>query len=249
MLTNNPIILSVQQRPYFYEPELNAQGSSLTLSEATSKHCIQVLRMQPGDEIQLTDGQGLLVTAVITLAHKKHSQVRVLDRDLQPAADSRVAIAIAPTKNIGRIEWALEKLTEIGVSEIILMKTERTERTAIKTERIQQILISAMLQSRQVHLPLLKGLIPFKTVLADYQGFSHKWVAHLLDQGNKKTLSPAREKESHIILIGPEGDFSAAEIDLALAPEYQFEPVTLGKTRLRTETAGLVAGVLLKIEI
>jgi 16S rRNA (uracil1498-N3)-methyltransferase len=247
LLTNNPIILSVQQRPYFYEADLNAQCSSFTLSETTSKHCVQVLRMQIGDEIQLTDGHGLLTTASITLAHKKHSQVRILDRTQQQATHSQVIIAIAPTKNMGRIEWALEKLTEIGVSEIILMKTERTERTVVKLERVEQILISAMLQSRQVYLPRLKGLVAFETVLADYQGFSHKWIAHCLDQDSKKSLSPAQKKESHIILIGPEGDFSSREIDLAMAPENQFEPVTLGNTRLRTETAGLVAGVLLKI--
>jgi len=247
LLTNNPIILSTPQLPYFFESQLPAQKGPFTLSEATSKHCVQVLRMTEGALIQLTNGQGLLATAQLSMAHKKHSQVDITEFQQFASAKAQITIAIAPTKNMGRIEWLLEKLTEIGISRIILMHTERTERTVIKLDRLEQILIAAMLQSRQVYLPELSGLVKYGTVLAQSTGFTHKWIAHCLENSAKKSLSPVLTNQSHIILIGPEGDFSATEIDQALAPENQFEPVTLGQTRLRTETAGLVAGVLLKM--
>ena len=247
MLTNNPIILSTQQYPYFFEPLLQAQKGAFTLSEATSKHCVQVLRMTQGEHLQLTDGHGLLVTARLTMAHKKHSQVDITDIQEFDQPTTEITIAIAPTKNIGRIEWLLEKLTEIGISRIILMSTERTERTAVKQDRLEQILIAAMLQSRQAFLPELTGLVKYGTVLAESRAYTHKWIAHCLENADKKLLGPALAHESHIVLIGPEGDFSAGEIDQAFAQENQFEPITLGETRLRTETPGLVAGVLLKM--
>jgi len=247
LLTNNPIILSTEQLPYFFESLLTPQKGAFTLSEATSKHCVQVLRMTEGEQLQLTNGHGLLATARLTMAHKKHSQVAITDTEAFAPPASNITIAIAPTKNIGRIEWLLEKLTEIGISRIIIMSTERTERTAIKQDRLEQILIAAMLQSRQVFLPELKGLLKFGAVIAESKGFTHRWIAHCLENGPKQSINQASNHQSHIILIGPEGDFSAAEIDQALAAENQFEPVTLGETRLRTETAGLVAGVLLKM--
>lgn len=245
LLTNNPFILTSEQLPYFYESEIRTNISSFTLSEATSKHCIQVLRMQPYDLLQLTDGNGLLVTAQITLAHKKHSQVSIQDVDVKERADRQIAIAVAPTKSIHRIEWLLEKLTEIGTTEIFLITSQRTERTVVKQDRLQQILISAMLQSRQVFLPRLSGLIKFSTLVNNNQQYTHKWIAHCLESGNKNELKKAMSGESHLVLIGPEGDFTPEEVELAL--KNQFDPVTLGTTRLRTETAGLVASVLLSI--
>lgn len=247
MLPDNPINLSAIQRPYFYETNLSEPGTRQTLSESTSKHCVQVLRMQVGDQLQLTDGRGRLALAELSLAHKKHSQVKILEIRQIPPPSCQITLAIAPTKNIGRMEWLLEKLTEIGISSIILMATERTERTAVKLERLQQILISAMLQSRQVYLPALSGLIKFDEVLSGCGQYTHKWIAHCLEDHPKKILPPAKPHQSHIILIGPEGDFSAAEIASALGSENEFEAVTLGPTRLRTETAGMVAGVLLKL--
>ncbi|UAY54757.1 RsmE family RNA methyltransferase [Arachidicoccus terrestris] len=247
LLTNNPFILSVQQLPYFYENELRKDKAHFTLSEPTSKHCVQVLRMKEGEQLQITDGNGLLATATLTLAHKKHSQVNIGEITTQDPAEGKVSIAIAPTKNMNRTEWALEKLTEIGISEILLMRTQRTERMIIKEDRLRQILISAMLQSRQVFLPQLSGLLKFRAVIARSNEYTHKWIAHCRDEGPKKLIGKAGPGESHLILIGPEGDFTPEEIQGALAPENQFEPVTLGNTRLRTETAALVAGVLLKI--
>lgn len=247
LLTNNPFILSASQLPYFYETDIQPESTRFTLSEVTSKHCVQVLRMEAGDALQLTDGKGLLATAELTIAHKKHSQVAIKGFTQEPPTDRPISIAIAPTKSIHRIEWTLEKLTEIGIQEIILMRTQRTERTTVKPERLQQILISATLQSRQVFVPKLTGLINFEDLLGQYKDFTHKWIAHCQQTGNKKYLSRANRGESNLILIGPEGDFSDQEINQALAPENRFEPVTLGNTRLRTETAGLVAGVLLKI--
>ena len=239
--------MSTRQLPYFYESEIHRGHTGFTLSEITSKHCIQVLRMQVGDQLQLTDGKGLLATATLAIAHKKHSQVIIEDIKVDEPDARVITVAVAPTKNMSRIEWALEKLTEIGITEIVLMTTQRTERTAIKEERLRQILISAMLQSRQVFLPRLSGLIGFGALLDQKRDYSHKWIAHCLEQGNKKQLGTAASGQKHLILIGPEGDFTSDEIALAMGPEYQFEPVTLGGTRLRTETAAMVAGVLLKI--
>lgn len=233
------------QLPYFYEPVLKKDQQQFILSETSSKHCVQVLRMKEQDRVQITNGKGLLATARITTAHKKHAGIEILDMEETPAVPGGICLAISPTKNITRIEWLLEKITEIGIAEVWLMDCERSERTSVKWERLNQILISAMLQSRQVFLPLLSNMMKFSSVVAQPQ-FEHKWIAHCLDTEDKRLLQGVNRQSSQIILIGPEGDFSQKEIDLAI--ENRFSPVSLGSTRLRTETAGLVATVILNLK-
>ena len=233
------------QLPYFYESELSPDHLQFTLSEASSRHCVQVLRMQSAEQLQITNGKGLLATARITIAHKKHCQVEIIHTKVEQPSSNQVTIAVAPTKNINRIEWALEKLTEVGVHKIVLMETQRTERSVVKLDRLNQILISAMLQSRQLYLPSLSGLVKLSALLEQAKDYTHKWIAHCLDEGSKDQLAKALDDQRHIVLIGPEGDFTPEEIQTALTDGYQ--PTTLGQNRLRTETAAVVAGVLLTI--
>lgn len=240
-MTINPKTLSIQL-PYFFEPDFTVGVRHFTLSENSSRHCIQVLRMKELDKVQLTNGQGLLATAQITMVHKKHCQTEILGIESQEKKTGGICLAIAPTKNIGRMEWLLEKITEIGIAEICLFESERTERTVVKKERLRQILVSAMLQSRQVFLPELSDLLKLNEIVTKRTD-THKWIAHCLDDQGKTLLSPGNHMESQLILIGPEGDFSPREVALAL--ENNFKPVSLGNNRLRTETAGLVATVLL----
>lgn len=241
-MTNNPKTLSTQL-PYFFEPDLMVGIGQFTLSEPSSRHCIQVLRMKELDKVQLTNGKGLLATAQIKLAHKKHCQTQILDMESQEKDPGGICLAIAPTKNIGRMEWLLEKVTEIGIAEICLFSSARSERTVVKTERLRQILVSAMLQSRQVFLPELSGLSKLNDIISQRTD-TYKWIAHCMDDAEKTLLSGGKRKKSQLILIGPEGDFSLEELSLAI--QNNFKPVSLGNNRLRTETAGLVATVLLK---
>lgn len=238
--------MSSEQRPYFYEPELKNTLTTFVLNENSSRHCIQVLRMQQNDEIELTDGNGLLATAKITLAHKKHCQTHILNLERTDPPAAGICLGISPTKNISRIEWLLEKITEIGITEIWLMDCDRTERSVVRWDRLNQILISAMLQSRQVFLPKLSNLLKFNDIIQQ-NNYTNKWIAHCLPDEEKVLLGSDQPDQSQIVLIGPEGDFSQEEIDQAL--KNKFRPVTLGPTRLRTETAGLVATVLLNYSI
>lgn len=227
--------------PYFYEPTVAMQSSPFELSEETSKHCIQVLRMQEGDQLLLTNGRGALITARIASAHKKAAVVQLL-HDEQVAAPTRhTCIAISLLKNATRLEWFLEKATEMGITHIVPLICQRTEHTRFRTERMQQILVAAMLQSKQCWLPEMNEPQPFAQFLNTEQ-FPVKLIAHCED-GPKTELQQIDLSLSSAILIGPEGDFSPEEIDHAL--QKGFQAVSLGHTRLRTETAGLVAATLL----
>ncbi|HEU0226373.1 MAG TPA: 16S rRNA (uracil(1498)-N(3))-methyltransferase [Arachidicoccus soli] len=230
------------QLPVFYEPELPKELTTFTLSEDSSKHCIQVLRMKVNEHFHITDGAGNLLTVEIIAPHKKNCVVKIINRHFYPRTTKEICVAITPTKNNSRMEWLLEKLTEIGVQKIILMQSEHSERHTIKYERLHNILVSAMLQSQQLYLPELSELTDFKQVVFN-ENFQEKYIAHCAND-EKKTILPINKNNlSKIILIGPEGDFSANEI--ALSKVQKYTPVSLGETRLRTETAGLVAAVLL----
>lgn len=227
--------------PYFYEPLISSNHTSFELSEESSKHAVQVLRMEAGETIQLTNGQGGLFTATITLAHKKHCQVSVATATQIPMPEKQHAIAVSPLKNNSRIEWFLEKATELGIHRIIPLICQRTEKQVVKQERWQQILIAAMLQSQQAWLPTLDAPTKFAdTIQASYTG--NKLIAHCLP--NEKKPLNVFAAENSLILIGPEGDFTESEIELALSAGFQ--PVSLGSTRLRTETAALTAAVVLQ---
>lgn len=232
------------QLPYFYEPLIDTTAQESSLCEDSSRHAVQVLRMTGGERLQLTDGKGLLATATIINAHKKNTVVRINTIEHIPYTNRNICLAIAPTKNIGRIEWLLEKVTEVGIKSIALLQTKRTERSKIKTERLQHILVSAMLQSRQAYLPELSVSVPFENII-NTNDFVEKYIAHCIEDPHKTALRDINSAASKIILVGPEGDFTDDEINLAI--HEGFKPVSLGPTRLRTETAGLVAAVALTI--
>lgn len=225
--------------PFFYAPSLHA--GSLTLDEDTSKHITGVLRMKNGAALMLTDGKGTRAEAVIVDGHRKHCVVTIpaITNDRSPLQS--VSIAISPVKNNARFEWFLEKATEIGVQQIIPLICERTIREKFRHDRMNNILISAMLQSQQSFLPQLTKPMLFADVLAMEQ-VKNRLIAHCLPH-QKELLQQVPLQQSNIILIGPEGDFTEPEISTALSKG--FKPVSLGATRLRTETAGIAAAVLM----
>lgn len=231
--------------PFFYTGNYSPSSSIITLDEETSRHAVQVLRMKRGEHLHLTDGKGALLTCEITDEHKKHAQVSVLSSIEHPRPQRLVTVAISLLKNTSRFEWFLEKATEMGVAAIIPLICERTEKEKFRTDRLQGICISAMLQSQQTWLPDLHEPVHF--------GDIHKWkisngnnfIAHCIP-GEKKTLQQysITTPANYLICIGPEGDFTPDEITMAL--QQEFKPVSLGETRLRTETAGMVAAALLR---
>jgi 16S rRNA (uracil1498-N3)-methyltransferase len=235
--------------PFFYIPSYDPGDSEIILDEDNSRHIVQVLRMRPGEGLQLTDGKGALLTAAILDVHKKKCRVQVRTVDTQPLRPKQVSLAISPLKNASRFEWFLEKATEIGVSGIIPLLCEHSERQHIREDRLQNILVSAMLQSQQSWLPVLHPPTPFSQLIIE-SNQDRRFIAHCLEAPRPTAslsdcLREAAGRTSQIILIGPEGDFSPKEVELALG--YQFIPVTLGINRLRTETAGVVAAALLCI--
>lgn len=229
--------------PFFYESTVAASSSLFELSEETSKHCIQVLRMRTGERIQLTNGKGGLYTASIAHEDKKHCTVNIESAKQDPEPEKKTTIAVSLLKNASRFEWFLEKATEVGVTEIIPLICVRTEHTRFRFERMQQILISAMLQSQQSWLPVLYEPIQLQT-LFDGHLAAQKLIAHC-EEDTKTPIQSIAFNESVLMLIGPEGDFTPEEIRLAIQHDYQ--PVSLGNTRLRTETAAIVAGTFLSI--
>ena len=229
--------------PFFYKEDLTASDITTVLDEATSKHMVQVLRMQVGEQLQLTNGKGDLFTVEIIDDNRKKCAVKVNQKSKIANLKSNISIAISPVKNSTRFEWFLEKATEVGVSEIIPLVCERTEKTSFKAERLKSILVSAMLQSQQCWLPVLHEPTKFNK-LVQSSAQQQKFIAHCID-GAKRNLTDLNNESlsSKIILIGPEGDFTPNEIELAL--QNNFSAVALGETRLRTETAGIVAATLL----
>ncbi|MEX0635432.1 MAG: RsmE family RNA methyltransferase [Ferruginibacter sp.] len=230
--------------PFFYKKDISHQDTTVILDEDSSKHVVMVLRMQNEEIIQVTDGVGTIYTCAITDNHRKKCVVMVINKRSIPLPAHHVCIAISLVKNNSRLEWFLEKATEIGVRQMIPLICERTEKQYFKWERMNSILISAMLQSQQAWLPLLLEPTKFGVCLADTTA-TQKLIAYCIDEANKQSIQhlQLRSNESTIMLIGPEGDFSAHEIEAAIA--QNFIPVTLGQNRLRTETAGIVAATLL----
>lgn len=223
----------------FYTPDIDIAASSYQLSEEESKHSSRVLRLKPDDEISLVDGRGSTFIARITDAHPKRTKARIISSYTeQKARPYHLHLVVAPTKNIERYEWFLEKATEIGVDEITPVICEHAERKDVKHDRLNKIVVAAMKQSQQSFLPVLNGTIRFNEFIQKSHS-AKKYIAHCDDQEKHPLQSVLPPGESSIILIGPEGDFSGAEI--RTAREAGFLPITLGQTRLRTETAALVA--------
>lgn len=227
--------------PFFYINNYSGQ-KQFPLDEDTSRHVVQVLRMKEGEQLNLTDGQGKLLTCEIKEAGKKSCYVEVTATTNQLPTTRNISIAISLLKNTNRFEWFLEKATEIGVREIIPLICERTEKEKFRHDRMNAICISAMLQSQQCWLPVLHEPAEFEKVFSKISS-DQKFIAHCEESLTKNNLSTFQPFNSATILIGPEGDFTPKEIELALQNGYQ--PVSLGETRLRTETAGVVAAALL----
>jgi 16S rRNA (uracil1498-N3)-methyltransferase len=225
----------------FYQPHI-ADGI-LYLDTEESRHAIKVLRTVKGDTLHLTDGKGFFYTAKITEAEAKKCSFEIIDKKQSAKRDYKIHIAIAPTKNADRIEWFVEKATEIGIDEISFMLCKNSERKNINLERIEKIVISAMKQSGQAWMPKISTLVPFKEVLKhnSYQ----KFIAFVDEKNPNHLKSMVKPNGNYLVLIGPEGDFREEELSLAL--ENNFQKVSLGKNRLRTETAGLVACQILNL--
>lgn len=221
----------------FYTPDIS--GNIYILDETESKHCVRVLRLETGHEITLVDGRGGFYTAVITDSNPKRCTVKVLRSEINfELRNFQVHLAIAPTKNIERIEWFLEKATEIGIDSITPVLCRFSERKEIKTDRLEKVMVSAMKQSLKSYLPKLNPLTKFNDfVRLPFDG--QKFIAHCEEQQRDLLTGKIVPHSKYLILIGPEGDFSTEEIELAV--QAGFHPVSLGESRLRTETAGLVA--------
>ncbi|MEO7522764.1 MAG: RsmE family RNA methyltransferase [Ferruginibacter sp.] len=231
--------------PFFYNNEIKTTSTSLVLNEETSRHIVQVLRMKVGEQLQITDGKGNLFSTEIIDDHKKKAAVKIVSATFVKANEKKVSIAISLVKNASRFEWFLEKATEIGVSEIIPLLCARTEKQHFRYERMNGILISAMLQSQQSWIPILHEPTQLGDFIIRQLGDCQKFIAHCLPGNDKQPLRLHISKSSNqLIIIGPEGDFTNAEIDEAI--RNNFIPVELGETRLRTETAGIVAAAIMR---
>jgi len=220
---------------FFHVP----QPSTGVLPEEESLHAARVLRLEAGDVISLLDGKGGLYTAEITIPHAKRCGFRILsERTKGTGRDYRLHVAIAPTKNIDRLEWFVEKAVEIGVDEITPLLCRFSERKQLNIDRIEKILIAACKQSVQTVFPKLNPLTPFEE-LVSLAPEGCKCIAHCYPLEKKDFKMQITGQTDLLILIGPEGDFSLEEVELAVS--NGFIPVTLGESRLRTETAGIMS--------
>jgi 16S rRNA (uracil1498-N3)-methyltransferase len=236
------ILFTRMSLPYFFIENIGASSTGLTLDEETSRHIVQVLRMDRGERLLLTDGKGQLAEAEITEAHKKHTSVQIISSEFIPRELPQLTIGISLIKNTSRFEWFLEKATELGTAEIIPLICDHTERQKLRHDRFISICKSAMLQSMQSWLPTVHESRNFMEVASGALQ-QQKMIAHCAKDEKYSLPSIFNPSlDSHIILIGPEGDFSEREINIA--KEMNFQPVSLGNTRLRTETAGLFAAVV-----
>lgn len=225
----------------YFEPELHRERISFTLDANTSRHLVQVLRMEAGGIIELTNGKGLSALASIEEADKRHCRVKVTSFTSHEMPDVSLTIAVSFTKNRSRNEWMLEKLTEIGVTQIIPLVTQRTEKEKFNFERMEAILVAAMLQSRQYFLPGISEPVALQKTAPEKD--AQQFVAHCEEDTAKQYLGEVCERGKDTwIFIGPEGDFTPEEIRYLTARGAC--PVSLGNRRLRTETAAIYATAL-----
>jgi len=223
----------------FFDKHINKDDKEFTFDKIESKHIIRVLRKKEDDVLYITNGKGFLFKSKISIANDKRCTVEIDKVEKQEnQLKYNLHIAIAPTKNNQRLEWFLEKATEIGITTITPLICDNSERKIIKKDRLEKVLVSAMKQSNRYYLPILNEAIPIKQFMKkEFNGL--KFIAHC-EETEKQSLKNKLEIGKDVtMLIGPEGDFSLNEISLALA--NNFSPVSLGKSRLRTETAGIVA--------
>lgn len=208
------------------------------LDKDESRHLVRVLRKTVGDQVVFTDGRGRFYTCEIVVASDKKASLKVVSQQEQPARKSQLTVAIAPTKNMDRLEWFVEKAVEIGIERIVPILCEHSERKVIKIDRLERIAISGMKQSLKARIPQVSELMPFNEFVAN-DASTHKVLCHLPQNGESLDLRNLEVRGDVTVLIGPEGDFAPVEIRSAL--DAGFVNHTLGEQRLRTETAGLVA--------
>lgn len=226
----------------FYQPNIS-EGIHY-LDEEESRHCVKVLRRNAGDLIHVTDGKGFFYDAVITKPDFRKCDFSIQQTIREDSRNYQIHIAIAPTKNADRIEWFIEKATEFGIDRITLIECDNSERTFLKTDRLRKLAVSAMKQSLKATLPVIEDLVPFSTQLLAAKE-AGKFIAYV-DSNNPVHLQNVGLKgDSNIVLIGPEGDFSEREVRQAV--DAGFTKVSLGKSRLRTETAAIAACHILNL--
>lgn len=220
----------------FYSQDL--EGDRIELDPENARHAIKVLRSKVGDELHFTDGKGKLILARIVELGSKSCVIETISSELRAQRTPQLTLVVAPTKNIARFEWVLEKATEIGAERIVPIICARSERKAIKPERLEKILVSAMKQSQRAWLPELSEALSFKAFM-DHE-ITGKGYIGWMDEAEPAHLKDALQpKKDATILIGPEGDFTPGEVEMAKAKGFQ--PISLGPSRLRTETAAIVA--------
>ncbi len=227
----------------FYHPDITSAGLC-TLDAEESRHAVRVMRMREGDELHVTDGRGHLYTCRIAVADDRACTVETIAVATPHATRPSLHLAVAPTKNPSRMEWLVEKAVEVGVDEITLLQCDHSERTFLKTDRLQRLAVSAMKQSLHLTLPAIHPVVVLTEWLHDSVGTPHiqRLIAHCEADRPRTPLATALPAgRDTLVLIGPEGDFSTDEIALAL--QCGFQPVSLGSSRLRTETAALYATV------
>lgn len=234
---------------YFYVPDVN-EGNELPEEEAS--HAVRVLRMQPGDEMMLMDGKGMFYKAEVSVASPHHCLYNIVESLPQERTwKGHLHLAIAPTKLMDRMEWMVEKITEVGFNELSLLDCQFSERKVVKLPRLEKIVVSAVKQSRKAWMPVLNEMQPFKQFVKNHQT-GLRFIAHCYDEIPRVNLFDELRKQTVgktdsevIVMIGPEGDFSIEEVKMAV--EAGFVSVDLGKSRLRTETAGLSAVMMMQL--
>ncbi len=223
----------------------NIQDNIAMLAEEEARHAMQVLRKRVGDELDLIDGAGSFYRGEIIEGNKKQCLIKITEKRFLERSGPKLTIAIAPTKNIDRIEWFVEKVTEIGVDEIIPLQCERSERKRIRVDRLEKIILSATKQSLKAYLPRVQALTSFKDFMnQDYHAYD-RYIAYCNDEHLTHLRDSISPGTNTIILIGPEGDFSETEVTLAKSKKYK--GISLGDSRLRTETAGVVACTIMNM--
>ena len=222
----------------FYAPDIT---ETLLLPEAESAHAVRVLRLAEGDEVEVVDGRGNLYECRISLAHSKKCGVEIVRHIAVPNHwHGTITVAVAPTKNLDRMEWMAEKATEMGIDRITPLLCRHSERKELKTERLRKILVSAMKQSLKAAMPQLDEMTAIARVIADESLPPQRYIAYCDEATERRQFEACyRPGEDVVVMIGPEGDFSPEEVKLAI--EHGFVPVTFGNSRLRTETAALYA--------
>ena len=226
----------------FYNKDLTEDDSRLIIEREESRHIVRVLRKKVGDTIYVTNGKGILFTTKIDVINKNNTELKIINSEKESKTKFHINIAVAPTKNNDRIEWFIEKSTEIGINTISTILCEKSERKIIKMDRLEKITISAIKQSLQLHKPIIEELVSFEDFTRNCKS-DNKFIAHC-KESEKLFLNNCKIKAKTItVLIGPEGGFSDNEIDLA--DKHGFISVSLGNNRLRTETAAIAATQIL----